>query len=214
MYRMAEAVKWPYRSARRREQAGETRRRILGAAHDLFVGLGYGRTTIAEVAGAAGVAVETVYAAYGNKPTLLRQVWYATMRGDEADIRLLDRPEIQAVLAEPDLATRLRAHAVVMIPVFRRITPLFRALQGAATSEPAAAAMLAEFDERRLDAAGHYARAAAATGQLAVSEQECRDLLAATMDGALWHRLVTECGWSQDRYAQLLGTIWVAALVR
>jgi AcrR family transcriptional regulator len=214
MYRMAEAVKRPYRSARRREQAGETRRRILGAAHDLFVGQGYGRTTIAEVARAAGVAVETVYAAYGNKPTLLRQVWYATMRGDEADIRLLDRPEIRAVLAEPDLATRLRAHAVVMIPVWRRITPLLRALQGAATSEPAAAAMLAEFDERRLDAAGHYARAAAATGQLAVSEQECRDLLAATMDGALWHRLVTECGWSQDRYAQLLGTIWVAALVR
>ena len=211
---MTEAVKRPYRSARRREQAGETRRRILGAAHDLFVGQGYGRTTIAEVARAAGVAVETVYAAYGNKPTLLRQVWYATMRGDEADIRLLDRPEIRAVLAEPDLATRLRAHAVVMIPVWRRITPLLRALQGAATSEPAATAMLAEFDERRLDAAGHYARAAAATGQLAVSEQECRDLLAATMDGALWHRLVTECGWSQDRYAQLLGTIWVAALVR
>jgi AcrR family transcriptional regulator len=211
---MTGAVKRPYRSTRRREQASETRRRILRAAHDLFVGQGYGRTTIAEVAGAAGVAVETVYATYRNKPTLLRQVWYATFRGDEADIRLLDRPEIRAVLVEPDLATRLRAHAVVLTPVFRRITPLFRALQGAATSEPAAAAMLAEFDERRLDAAGHYARAAAATGQLAVSEQECRDLLAATMDGALWHRLVAERGWSEDRYAQLLGTMWVAVLVR
>ncbi len=88
------------------------------------------------------------------------------------------------------------------------------ALQGAATSEPAAAAMLAEFDERRLDATGHYARAAAATGQLAVSEEECRDLLAATMDGALWHRLVEERGWSDDRFAQLLGTLWVSALVR
>ncbi len=211
---MTEAVKRPYRSTRRREQASETRRRIVLAAHDLFVGQGYGRTTIAEVARAAGVAVETVYATYRNKPTLLRQVWYATFRGDEADIRLLDRPEIRTVLAEPDLATRLRAHAVAMIPVFRRITPLFRVLQGAATSEPAAAAMLAEFDERRLDAAGHYARAAAATGQLAVSEQECRDLLAATMDGALWHRLVEQRGWSEDRYAQLLGTMWVAALVR
>jgi AcrR family transcriptional regulator len=211
---MPDAVKRPYRSTRRREQASETRRRIIRAAHDLFVSQGYGRTTIAEVAGAAGVAVETVYAAYRNKPALLRQVWYATFRGDEADIRLLDRPEIQAVLAEPDLATRLRAHAVVMTPVFRRITPLFRALQGAATSEPAAAVMLAEFDQRRLDAASHYARAAAATGHLAVSEQECRDLLAATMDGALWHRLVAERGWSQDRYAQLLGTMWVAALVR
>jgi hypothetical protein len=91
---------------------------------------------------------------------------------------------------------------------------LFRALQGAATTEPAAATLLAEFDERRLDAAGRYARAAAATGQLAVDEEECRDLLAATLDGALWHSLVTERGWSDDRFAQLLGTLWVAVLVR
>jgi AcrR family transcriptional regulator len=210
---MKDRVKRPYRSTRRREQAGETRRRIVRAAHDLFVSQGYGRTTIAEVASAAGVAVETVYAAFRNKPTLLRQVWYATFRGDEQDIRLLDRPEIRAVLAEPDLATRMRAHAVALTPVFRRITPLLRALQGATTSEPAAAAMLAEFDQRRLDAAGHYARAAAATGQLGVSEQECSDLLAATMDGALWYRLVEERGWSEERFAQLLGTMWVAALV-
>lgn len=211
---MTDVVKRRYRSTRRREQAAETRARILRAAHDLFVTRGYGRTTIADVARAAGVAVETVYAAYRNKPALLRQVWYAGMRGDEEDVRLLDRPEIRAVLAEPDLATRFREHAVVMTAVFRRITLVYRALQGAATSEPAAAAMLAEIDERRLDAAGHYARAAVATGHLAVSEQECRDLLAATLDGALWHRLVAERGWSDDRFAQLLGTMWVAALVR
>lgn len=211
---MKQRVKRQYRSTRRREQANETRERIIRAAHDLFVSPGYGRTTIAEVASAAGVAVETIYGTYRNKPTLLRSVWYATFRGDEEDIRLLDRPEIRAVLAEPDLARRLRAHAVVVTPVFRRITPLFRALQGAATSEPAAAAMLAEFDQTRLDAAGHYARAATATGQLAVSERDCRDLLAATLDGALWNRLVGEQGWSDDRFAQLLGTIWVAALVR
>jgi hypothetical protein len=117
------------------------------------------------------------------------------------------------VLAEPDLATRFQAHADALSPVFRRITPLLRAMQGAATSEPAAAAMLAEFDARRLDAAVHYARAAAATGQLAVSEEECRDVLAATMDGALWHRLVEERGWSEDRFATVLGTMWVAVLV-
>jgi AcrR family transcriptional regulator len=211
---MMTTVKRQYRSARRREQAMETRLRILRAAHDLFVREGYGRTTIAEVARAAGVAVETIYAAYRNKSTLLRQVWYATIRGDEEDIRLLDRSEIRTVLAEPDLDTCFRAHAVALTPVFRRINPLLRALQGAATSEPIAAAMLAEFDERRFDAAVHYARAAAATGQLAVSEEECRDLLAATLDGALWHRLVEERGWSDDRYAKLLGTMWVAVLVR
>lgn len=211
---MSEKVKRSYRSTRRREQASETRRRIISAAHGLFVGKGYGRTTIAEVANAAGVAVETVYAAYRNKPTLLRQVWYATFRGDEEDIRLLDRPEVRAILAEPDLVTRLRAHAVFVTPVFRRLTPLLRALQGAATSEPAAEAMLDEFDERRLDAAGHYARAAVATGQLAVSEQECRDLFTATMDGALWYRLVEQRGWSDERFAQVLAVMWIAALVR
>ena len=72
---MTDVVKRRYRSTRRREQATETRARILRAAHDLFVTRGYGRTTIADVARAAGVAVETVYAAYRNKPTLLRQVW-------------------------------------------------------------------------------------------------------------------------------------------
>lgn len=209
---MKGGVKRPYRSERRREQADETRRRIIQAAHDLFVGQGYGRTTISQIAGAAGVAVETVYAAYRNKPTLLRQVWYSTFRGDEEDVRLLDRPEIRRVLAEPDLGTRLRGHAVVLTAVLRRISPLLRALQGAATSAPDAAAMLAEFDQKRLDAAGYYAKAAATTGQLAVTEHECRDLLAATMDGALWHRLVEERGWSDDRFAEILGTIWVAAL--
>ena len=214
MYLMSSEVKRPYRSTRRREQADETRRRIIRAAHDLFVNKGYGRTTMAQVASVAGVAVETVYAAFRSKPTLLRQIWYATFRGDDQDIRLLDRPEIRAVLAEPDLATRLRAHAIALTPVFRRITPLLGALRGAATSEPAAATMLAEFDQRRLDAAVHYARAAAATGQLGVSEQECADVLAATMDGALWYRLVEERGWSEERFAELLGTMWVAALAR
>jgi AcrR family transcriptional regulator len=214
MYRMARTVKRQYDSARRQEQARETRLRIIRAANDLFVEQGYGRTTIAEVARTAGVAVETVYAAFRNKPTLLRQVWYVGFRGDEEDVRLLDRPEIRAVLAEPDLAARFRAHAGVLTGVFRRFSPLLMTVQGAAAGEPAAAALLAEFDEGRLDATKKYARAAATTGQLAVSEAECRDVLFATMDGALWHRLVTERGWSDERFATWLGQLWTSSLVK
>jgi hypothetical protein len=87
-------------------------------------------------------------------------------------------------------------------------------LQGAATSQPAAAAMLAEFDERRLDAAAKYARAAAATGQLAVTEDECRDVLWATLDGTQWHRLVAERGWPDERFAAWLGKLWISAFLR
>ena len=211
---MSGAVKRQYDSTRRQEQAAETRQRIIQAAHDLFVGMGYGSTTIADIARAAGVAVETVYAAFRNKHTLLRQVWYVSFRGDQEDVRLWDRPEIRTVIAEPDLARRFNAQAVVLTAVFRRITPLLLMLQGAVASQPAAAAMLAEFDECRLDAAGKYARAAAVTGQLAVSEDECRDVLWATLDGALWHRLVAERGWSDERFAAWLGQLWTSALVQ
>jgi AcrR family transcriptional regulator len=214
MYRMSKPVKRPYNSTRRQDQARETRLRIVRAAHRLFVAQGYGRTTIAEIAAAAGVAVETVYAAFRNKPTLLRQVWYVNFRGDEKDIRLLDRPEIRDVLAEPDLPTRFDEHAAVLTAVFRRIAPLLAALQGAAATEPAAAAMLAEWNERRLDACTTYAEAAAATGQLAVSADECRDVLAATMDGTLWQRLVAERGWTDQRFASWLGRLWTSQLVK
>jgi AcrR family transcriptional regulator len=211
---MSEVVKRHYDSTWRQEQARETRQRIIQAAHDLFVKKGYGSTTIADIAREAGVAVETVYAAFRNKHTLLRQVWYVSFRGDEEDVRLWDRPEIRAVIAEPNLARRFEAQAVVLTAVFRRITPLLIMLQGAVASQPAAAAMLAEFDELRLDAAAKYAQAAAATGQLAVSENECRDVLWATLDGAQWHRLVAERGWSDERFAAWLGKLWTSAMVR
>ncbi|HZJ04365.1 MAG TPA: helix-turn-helix domain-containing protein [Nocardioidaceae bacterium] len=211
---MSKPVKRQYNSTRRQEQASETRLRILAAAHELFVAKGYGRTTIADIALMAGVAVETVYAAFRNKPTLLRHVWYVSSRGDEEAVRLLDRPEIRAVLAEPDLATRFGQHAVAVTSVFRRIGPLLAALQGAAAGEPAAAAMLTEWDERRLDACTTYAEAAAATGQLAVSEAECRDVLAATMDGTLWQRLVAESGWPDERFAAWLGRLWTSQMVK
>ena len=211
---MSKSVKRSYNSTRRQEQAGETRLRILAAAHELFVAKGYGRTTIAEIAATAGVAVETVYAAFRNKPTLLRQVWYVSFRGDEEDVRLLDRPEIRAVLAEPDLATRFGRHAVVVTAVFRRITPLLAALQGAAASEPAAAAMLAEWDERRLDACTKYAEAAAATGQLAVSEDRVPRRAGRDHGRRAVAAARRRSGWADERFAAWLGRLWTSQLVK
>src|ERR1700704_309507 len=103
---MSDGVKRRYDSTRRRQQATENRRQILAAAHELFVDKGYGSTTIAEIARAGGVAVETVYATFRNKPTLLHRAWDIAVGGDEQDVHLLERPEMRAVLAEPDLSTR------------------------------------------------------------------------------------------------------------
>ena len=209
---MGTPVKRSYDASGRQARAQETRQRIIDVAHDLFIRQGYGRTTIADIARGADVSVETVYAAFGNKAALLRKVWYVRFRGDEQDVRLLDRSEIQEMLAEPDLVVRLRRHANVITPVFRRFVPLHRALEAAAASEPSAAEMVAEFDVRRVDACAQYAKAARKTGQLAVSAAECRDVFNATLDGGLWHRLVHECGWSDKRFAAFLGDLWVSAL--
>lgn len=209
---MSAPVKRSYDARRRQAQAQQTRQRVIEVAHDLFVSHGYGRTTIADVARGAEVSVETVYAAFGSKANLLRTVWFVRFRGDEQDIRFLDRPEVQEMLAEPDLVVRLRRHAVIATPVFRRFVPLHRALEAAAAYEPSAADMLATYDAGRLDACTHYAKAARRTGQLAVSAADCRDVLSATLDGALWHRLVHESGWSDKRFAAFLGGLWVSTL--
>jgi AcrR family transcriptional regulator len=213
MYPMVDGVKRRYDSTRRRQQAWENRQRILAAAHELFVDRGYGSTTIADVARAAGVAVETVYAAFRNKPTLLHRAWDVAVGGDEQDVHLLDRPEMRSVLAEADLPTRLARFAMVNTAIMRRTARLRLVVQGAAGSDPAAAALLAEIDHARLDAMGVHARAAADTGRLAVPERECRDVLFATTDGSLWHNLVERCGWSDERYGTWLGRLWMGLLV-
>jgi hypothetical protein len=73
--------------------------------------------------------------------------------------------------------------------------------------------MLAEIDQQRLNGISVMAREAAKTGQLAVSEQECRDVVWAFTDGTLWHQLVVERGWTDERYADWLGRMWVRMLV-
>jgi AcrR family transcriptional regulator len=202
-----------YDSSRRRAQARETQRAVLDAARELFVEQGYGRTTIADVARSAGVSVETVYGAFGNKATLLHRVWDVTIGGDDEEITYHERPEILALRAEPDLARRFAMQAALFTQTARRIVPFLLAVQGAAATVAAAAEMLAEMGRQRLEGLSVMAREAAATGQLAVTETECRDFVWATTDGVLWQRLVNERGWSDERFQDWLGQMWISALV-
>jgi AcrR family transcriptional regulator len=203
-----------YDSTRRRAQAAETQAAILRAAHDLFVARGYGRTTIAEVARTAGVSAETVYAGFGSKVNLLHRVWDVTIGGDDREVAYHERPEVLAVRAEPDLARRLAMQAALLTHTAPRVVPFLLAMQSAAAVEPAAAAMVDEIGRQRFAGMGVMAREAAATGQLAVTEEECRDLIWATTDGMLWHRLVQQRNWSDEEFARWLEAMWIATLVR
>jgi AcrR family transcriptional regulator len=208
------SVKRRYDSPRRAEQARATERTVLRAAHDLFVAQGYGRTTIADIARAAGVSVETVYARFGNKATLLRRAWDITIGGDDEEVVFHERPEVRAIRAEPDLAERLRLHARFSTATARRIAPFTLAVKSAAGTDPRAAEMLVEMDRQRLAGMTVMAAEAAATGQLAVTEQECRDYMWAMSDGMLWHQLVIGRGWTDEQYADWVARMWIAVLVK
>jgi AcrR family transcriptional regulator len=211
---MSSPVKRKYDASGRRARARETQRSILRAAHDLFVEQGYGRTTIAQVAARAGVSPETIYATFKNKATLLHRTWDVTIGGDDEEVVFHERPEIKAIRAEPDLAKRFLLHARMSTATARRMTPFVRSVRSAAGSEPSAAEMLAEMERQRLVGMSVMAREAAATGQLKVSEAECRDIIWSMTDGHLWHQLVVERGWSDEQYAAWLGRAWVDMLVR
>jgi len=187
---------------------------IVRAARDLFIDKGYGRTTIADIGNSAGVSVETIYAAFGNKATLLHRAWDITIGGDDQDVVFHERPEAMAVRNEPDLAKRLVLHARLSTQTAQRIAPFQLMVQSAAGADPAAAAMLEEMGRQRVAGMTVMAAEAAKTGQLAVSEDECRDVIWSMTDGMLWHRLVNERGWSNERFAEWLGQMWVRILVK
>ncbi len=203
-----------YDSSRRRAQADETRSAVVRAARDLFIEQGYGRTTIADIARRAGVSVETIYGAFGNKATVLHKAWDITIGGDDRVLVFHERPEVMAIRNEPDLARRLQLHADFSTRTARRVAPFQLMVQSAAGADPAAAAMLEEMGRQRLAGMTVMASEAAKTGQLAVTEAECRDVIWSMTDGMLWHRLVNERGWSNKRFAEWLGRMWIDLLVQ
>jgi hypothetical protein len=81
-----------YQSATRDDGARRTRQAVVAAAAELFISRGYASTTLADVAGAAGVARPTVFAAAGSKAALLKLVLDQALSGDDEPVAVADRP--------------------------------------------------------------------------------------------------------------------------
>ncbi len=79
--RVAEIGKRRYDATARKQQARQTRERILQAARDLFAEQGYPATTMTQIARRADVSLDTVYAAVGAKPALFRELVEAAISG-------------------------------------------------------------------------------------------------------------------------------------
>src|SRR5207247_7087473 len=97
-----------------------TRMRILDAAQSLFAARGYPASTVEAIAAGSGVAVDTVYAAFGSKRGVLQALLNMRVGGDEAELDLLDRAGPQAVKREPDQKAELAAFAAEVSAIVAR----------------------------------------------------------------------------------------------
>ena len=83
---------------------------MLKAAHRLFLDRGYAATTVAAVAGEAGVSVETVCKSVGKKPELAKAVFDVAVVGDDEDVPMIERETVARNMAEPDPVRKLEAY--------------------------------------------------------------------------------------------------------
>lgn len=201
-------VKRVYRSPRRQEQAQRTRQAILIAARGLFVAQGYGATTIEAIARDAGVAVQTVYAAFGSKRRML--IALLDCMAAEADPQRLER-ELSA--ARGDLKRQLR-EALAFTGRFyasgRDLIDLARTVSGV---EPDLALMWRTGEDRRYRANAALVKEWVRAGRLSArSARSAHDLLWALTGPDVFRLLVIERHWSQKRRIETLSRLLEAAL--
>jgi TetR/AcrR family transcriptional regulator of autoinduction and epiphytic fitness len=206
-------VKRPYSSARREAQARETRRAILDAAHELFVATGYAATTIQAIADRAGVAVQTVYAVFGNKRELLRQLIERTITGDDAPLPITERDAAQSLATEPDPRRRAELDAALSRSVTERIAPIVRVASEAAASDPELAAMMEAAKAARRREMTASARLLGGPEGLNLDLEEAAATLYVLYSPQVADMLIGDYGWTPERYEKWLARMILQAVI-
>lgn len=205
----------PYESPRRQEQARQTRLQVLRSAQELFLGRGYAQTTMPAVAADAGVSVETVYKAFGNKPGLVKAVFDVAIAGDDQPIPLEQRAVIQRIIAEPDPAKKLASYGHHVGKVVSRTGRILLVVREAAATDEGAATVWESLQAERLSGMTSFVTHLDEGGHLraGVSRDEARDVLWTHNSVELWDLLVEQRHWGNRRFGRWVGHQLVAALL-
>src|SRR6186713_269590 len=168
-----------YDSTRRQEHARHNRLAVLQAARQLFLEHGFAATTMPAIASTAGVSVQTVYKAFGNKPRLAKAVFDVAIAGDDEPVPMLRRASLGRVRGEHDPRKRFRLYGEFLAEVAPRHVPVQLVIRDAASSDPEAKAVWDELQAERLNGVTLFARALRDEGSLrpGISTSEARDVL-------------------------------------
>jgi AcrR family transcriptional regulator len=203
-----------YDATRRRAAAERRRSRVLATARELFETRGYAATSLADVAGAAGVSVPFVRASFGGKAGVLRRLVDVAVVGDEAPVTLGERPEAQA-LARLDGPAQVAGFARLITEVQQRVAELSGLLTEAAGTDPAVRDDLERSQQQRRRGMQEFITMMerARTLRPGLDPAAAADLAWALTDPRLFVGLCREREWSARRYEAFLVQQLTAALL-
>jgi AcrR family transcriptional regulator len=182
------------------------RRAVIDAARGLFLERGYQATTIDAISGHSDVPAATVYRLFSSKRGILKALLDVSIAGDDQALSLQERPQVDALFAEPDPEKLLAGFASITVAINARSSDVYRILSSASGSDPAAAVLLADYQQQRDDGQGRIARTLARARALrpGLRERDAADLIHALMSPELYRLLVIDRGWPPERYEHWL----------
>lgn len=205
---VASQVKRRYDASGRRQAAQDNRRAILDASRELFTARGYAATTMNDIAERAGVALDTVYAAVGRKPSVFLELVETALSGTDQVVPARQREYVRAIRAEPDAAHKLDIYAHAIGDIHGRLAPLLRVAQAA--PHPEVREVWQNIARRRAANMRELAQDLTDTGQLRpeLGLDEIADIIWATHSPEFYCLLVEDRGWSPKRFTTWLADTW------
>jgi AcrR family transcriptional regulator len=178
----------------RARQAQLTRDEILGAARRLFAENGYSRTSVRDIAEAAGVSSQTVYDSIGSKQAIVARL------NDLIDVEAGIAAIVSAGSRSGDPEQVLAVQAKIVRSILENCGDIIRALVSGAAAEPDLALVLAEGQRRHVDGARRLVGLLHQLGALdeSVTAEAAVNTLAATTDASFALLLNDAYGWSLD----------------
>jgi AcrR family transcriptional regulator len=192
---MSGSVKPP--STYRQAQAAATRERIAEAARRLFATAGYGSTSMEAIAAEAGVAVRTVYSAFGAKREILSHICERWLERAGARERATD------VLADPDPAHRLRGAAGWLRALYEAGFDVVMIFEAATDESAETRALLRSKLAGRNQAMD--AMIASLEGHLRAPVSQVQAVYRALAAPGVYRELVEEAGWTPDQFERWVG---------
>jgi AcrR family transcriptional regulator len=204
-----------YDGAARQARTRRTQAAVVEAAQSLFVERGYAATTIEAISDRSDTPQATVYRLFSSKLGILKALLDVSIGGDDRAMPMADRPQVRSLLSDADPANQLTGFAALLREIMARVGPVHRVLADAARSDQDAAALLAEIARQRHEGQQGIARSLARSGALrpGLSERDAADIIHALASPEVYGLLVTDRGWSGERYETWLRSILIDQLL-